>query len=1092
MKIIRIIIFLLVLFLFLPSLTTYRKTANADSNSWADTNYKYRIKVTIKFDDTFYWYGKNPIRIGIYGGFSNFWNNVNNEAKDIYITDVNGNELSYWIERWNYNSKEATIWINFSYVGIPGETTDAQIAYIYYGNPDATGKGWHNVPKPDYSADRVGGWFSGDGDGTFDFFDDFEGGEADWQIPADESKWNHGGTQYGDAFLNGSGKCCVSAPMTYDYIPNGSVAYIVSKFSPANFYLNFIWESRFATERDGNYASRQRNRIIVYGDFDTDGDGDFDGDDEWGIYAQAFYENEYYWGDYTDESFNDNQWYISKESCNSYDNSFTWKVYKEIGGYAYLNFDRDADVVGPMIDGKIEFHAGGESTWTDCSGHLFVDYVFVHKYYPAYSVNLLEQNRTYLGVLISSDKNEAYHTNPITYQVKLQNAEHFEARDVKVECIIPSNYEIDLSETSATAGSFTYNSDSNKLTWTVNSIPGYLSSEILTIKGITTAAGEAKLTSDIVYVRDYDSDDYNHAEKTVIVHPAANLSISKSAPSEVTAGTGITYTIDVTNSGPDIAENVKIIDKKEDDPFPEEIENPTFIYSTDGGINWVDGGEWTGEFVFSQPLSKDSTFSIQITGTVNPSTLKDTILKNKATVISTTKRTDGSDNNLTSDEVETTVITKADLLSIKIDGTDPVVAGETLTYTITITNNGPSDAQNVVLTDDIPDEILNPQFRYRISYNGGNTWGDWSDWSSWSSPYNLGTLPNGEKFEVEIKGTVDPSTPDGTTIYNEASVSSDTEDPYIDNNTHTENTDVITRADLSITKTLSKDTNLIETEIEYTIEVKNNGPSYARNVRVIDKIPEGLMFVSYTSTKGVYNPDTGVWSIGDMKDGEMDILKITLKVMDYNPIINTAEVVSDTTDTDKNNNKAISNKVIDVLDPLIKGTDTREGYFEFFVDRENKTWLLRIPDKGYTTGWMPFDSFNDSTCMSGTYEDKRYALFFTKCSEDKFNIAFFDKEKGIYIIYSPDLITIKGTATREGYFEFHVDRSLKQWIIIIPDKLYITRWMDFNKLRSTDTFMSGHYADRRYHLLFDWYSSGRYHLIFNDRRAGISIKFAGR
>ena len=81
---------------------------------------------------------------------------------------------------------------------------------------------------------------------------------------------------------------------------------------------------------------------------------------------------------------------------------------------------------------------------------------------------------------------------------------------------------------------------------------------------------------------------------------------------------------------------------------------------------------------------------------------------------------------------------------------------------------------------------------------------------------------------------------------------------------------------------------------------------------------------------------------------------------------------------------------------------------------------------------------------------------------------------------------------RQGYFEFHVDRSLKQWIIIIPDKLYITGWMPFNRLRDTGNFMSGYYADRRYHLIFDWYSSGRCHLIFNDRREGISVKFAGR
>ncbi|RLD12714.1 MAG: hypothetical protein DRI28_07225, partial [Caldiserica bacterium] len=87
---------------------------------------------------------------------------------------------------------------------------------------------------------------------------------------------------------------------------------------------------------------------------------------------------------------------------------------------------------------------------------------------------------------------------------------------------------------------------------------------------------------------------------------------------------------------------------------------------------------------------------------------------------------------------------------------------------------------------------------------------------------------------------------------------------------------------------------------------------------------------------------------------------------------------------------------------------------------------------------------------------------------------------------------IQGIATRTGYFTFFVDRENKKWLLFVPGKGYTTGWIPFNRLRDTGNFMSGYYADRRYHLIFDWYSSGRCHLIFNDRREGISVKFAGR
>ena len=66
--------------------------------------------------------------------------------------------------------------------------------------------------------------------------------------------------------------------------------------------------------------------------------------------------------------------------------------------------------------------------------------------------------------------------------------------------------------------------------------------------------------------------------------------------------------------------------------------------------------------------------------------------------------------------------------------------------------------------------------------------------------------------------------------------------------------------------------------VTWIVSVINNGPDTAKNVKVYDQLPDGLKYIKHTTTKGIFNPETGIWSIGDLSiiDGEV-FLNITTK-----------------------------------------------------------------------------------------------------------------------------------------------------------------------------------------------------------------------
>jgi uncharacterized repeat protein (TIGR01451 family) len=123
----------------------------------------------------------------------------------------------------------------------------------------------------------------------------------------------------------------------------------------------------------------------------------------------------------------------------------------------------------------------------------------------------------------------------------------------------------------------------------------------------------------------------------------------------------------------------------------------------------------------------------------------------------------------------TTVSRSADLSLTKIDSPDPVLAGGTLTYTLSVKNNGPSDASGVTLTDPLPGNVT-----HQSSTPSQGTCSE----SSGTVTCSLGTLAAGDTATVEIRVT--PQGP--ASITNTASVQANEPDASSTNNSATAST----------------------------------------------------------------------------------------------------------------------------------------------------------------------------------------------------------------------------------------------------------------------------------------------------------------
>src|SRR5262249_8243660 len=147
-------------------------------------------------------------------------------------------------------------------------------------------------------------------------------------------------------------------------------------------------------------------------------------------------------------------------------------------------------------------------------------------------------------------------------------------------------------------------------------------------------------------------------------------------------------------------------------------------------------------------------------------------------------------------------------------GVTSVVPGTSTTYTITVSNAGPSTVSSVILNDAVPPALLNPVFGTPSAGSYDPATRVWSGLS----------LAAGQSVTITLTGTIDPAATGA--LINRARVAPPpgVTDPNLGNNTAADIDTLTPQADLAVTKTDGKTTAVPGTPNTYTITVTNNGP----------------------------------------------------------------------------------------------------------------------------------------------------------------------------------------------------------------------------------------------------------------------------
>ena len=384
----------------------------------------------------------------------------------------------------------------------------------------------------------------------------------------------------------------------------------------------------------------------------------------------------------------------------------------------------------------------------------------------------------------------------VTYTVKVTNDGIGDANNVVVKDILGEG----LTFVDAT-GNYTFDEATRTVTWIVDLAKG--ESKVFSV--IATVSGYGNVTNSLVV-----------GNKTTGV----NVTVPEINPDKTANitnpnfGDKVDYTVTVTNDGMGDAKDVVVRDVLG--------EGLKFVSAT--GNYSFDEVTRTVTWIVDLAKGESKVFSVIATVSGYGNVTNSLVVGNKTTGVNVTVPEINPDKT--------------------VDNEIPNF-GDNVTYTVTVTNDGIGDANNVVITD-----VLDKGLKF-LNATGNFTYDEKTGTITWTVDLAKGET---KTFNVNVTVLGYGVLPNTVTVGNKTAVRN------------------ITVPEIITVKEVNSSDIHIGDEITYTITVSNSGKINATNVVIRDILPEGLKFIN-ASNGGVYDPVTGIitWILNITANSTVDL-----------------------------------------------------------------------------------------------------------------------------------------------------------------------------------------------------------------------------
>lgn len=383
--------------------------------------------------------------------------------------------------------------------------------------------------------------------------------------------------------------------------------------------------------------------------------------------------------------------------------------------------------------------------------------------------------------------------------------------------------------------------------WTIGSFANGATATLTLTTTVTAAGFPSVINSTSITGNQYDPVPSNNFSSVTVSPTGTDYRVTKvvnNATPEV--GQNVTFTINAINGGPTDAVDVVV-----NDLLPSGLVYVS--HTTNVGTYVPATGVWT-----IGTLASGTNRTLTLTATATAAAIPSRT--NTANITSTSPDSNPNDNTASA----TVTPRYADLRVVKTASSATPSVNQNITFTLSVTNLGPSDATNVLLNDLLPGGLT---YVSHVAAVG--------TYVPASGVWTIGSLNSGVTQTLTITATV--TTASLPSVINSATVTATQFDPVLSNNTSAV-TVTPQVSDLRVVKTVDNGLQTLGNNVVFTVVATNLGPSTNTGVEVTDLLPSGLVYQSHTVSAGTYSQTTGIWTIGTMANGATRTLTITAQV----------------------------------------------------------------------------------------------------------------------------------------------------------------------------------------------------------------------